>query len=467
MGQLRPFLSAILLFLGSISAWAGPINITGVSRASNYTINTDGTAKIFAGLAGLVTDCPGGAPASDTAYCNNCTRQNLACSDRRVHNRLILHIDFTVTADLNAPLWFGFSVSGTPSAWSSGSLNLGRYQTATTGNLTKGTTGYIEVRWETICFAAGVTDCDGATAAVPDFKLILGAGTNSTPNANSTTEVITDLAVPDGNPDLVLCADTTPNTGVCKFEARPGDSKVFIRNVETIGTYPTSNGTRLIALRVFYSKDSFDAANYDSAFYKDLTIPDDNVNEPTPRYVDGLENGQLYFFRPAVVDEAYNVAFLTTETEITGSTDSGFTGCGAADDATCGMMAQPDPVFGLLTEDLNCFISTAAFGSQMAPEVNTFRKFRNEFLVYSNFGRKLIKAYYSVGPKFAQVIHTHPTLKPFARATLYPALWYSQLSLKLNSQLYALGIMLTAMAGLISVFGFGFLGVRRWISAKR
>jgi hypothetical protein len=61
-----------------------------------------------------------------------------------------------------------------------------------------------------------------------------------------------------------------------------------------------------------------------------------------------------------------------------------------------------------------CFIATATMDDYNHPDVRTLRRFRDSFLLTSRYGRKFVRAYYSVGPYPARVINSNPALKPIS-----------------------------------------------------
>lgn len=66
----------------------------------------------------------------------------------------------------------------------------------------------------------------------------------------------------------------------------------------------------------------------------------------------------------------------------------------------------------------NCFIATATYGSPFAPEVDTFRQFRDEVLLNSKLGEAFVSFYYFVSPPFARLITKFPKLKVIVRNVL-------------------------------------------------
>lgn len=68
-----------------------------------------------------------------------------------------------------------------------------------------------------------------------------------------------------------------------------------------------------------------------------------------------------------------------------------------------------------------CFIATAAYGSRLAPQVETMREFRDDYLLGNWLGERLVSLYYRVSPPVAGFIDEHPALKSVARVCLLPA----------------------------------------------
>lgn len=65
-----------------------------------------------------------------------------------------------------------------------------------------------------------------------------------------------------------------------------------------------------------------------------------------------------------------------------------------------------------------CFIATAAFNDYDAQEVRLLRRFRDEILVHSTWGRNFIEFYYRNSPAWASRLNQAPIFKPLVRAVL-------------------------------------------------
>jgi hypothetical protein len=59
---------------------------------------------------------------------------------------------------------------------------------------------------------------------------------------------------------------------------------------------------------------------------------------------------------------------------------------------------------------IDCFIATAAYDDRFAPQLDTLRKFRDNFLLSNSAGSRLVKLYYKYGPGLANEVKGYPLL---------------------------------------------------------
>ena len=73
---------------------------------------------------------------------------------------------------------------------------------------------------------------------------------------------------------------------------------------------------------------------------------------------------------------------------------------------------------GFKNKSDGCFIATACYGNYDAPEVLILRRFRDNKLLTSGFGKLLVSLYYSTSPFFARIISKSDILKKIVRQYL-------------------------------------------------
>lgn len=110
-----------------------------------------------------------------------------------------------------------------------------------------------------------------------------------------------------------------------------------------------------------------------------------------------------------------------------------------------------------------CLIATAAFGSELAPEVEFLRTFRDQQVIQtfagSNFMTIFNAWYYSFSPAVAQFEYSHSTARMIIRTTLYPligilhfsSLSYAMLASQPELAVLATGIITSFLIGLVYV----------------
>ena len=88
--------------------------------------------------------------------------------------------------------------------------------------------------------------------------------------------------------------------------------------------------------------------------------------------------------------------------------------------------ATPDPTPNPYSSDGGCLIATAAFGSEMAPQVQRLREIRDGVVMQTESGAAFMAAfnqlYYSFSPGVADLERQHPAFKELVRVAITPML---------------------------------------------
>lgn len=74
-------------------------------------------------------------------------------------------------------------------------------------------------------------------------------------------------------------------------------------------------------------------------------------------------------------------------------------------------------------DDTRCFVAVAASGSFLEPHVRSVRRFRDQTLMRSRFGQRLVAWYYAVSPPLARHIAHNETRRIVARLVLTPVVF--------------------------------------------
>jgi len=108
-----------------------------------------------------------------------------------------------------------------------------------------------------------------------------------------------------------------------------------------------------------------------------------------------------------------------------------------------------------------CVIATATYGSELSPEVQFLRGFRDGVVMSTFSGSQFMRVfnawYYSFSPYLAEFISTNPTLRSITKAVLYPLLRilyltaevYSALSFSPELGVIVSGAFASALTGLV------------------
>lgn len=439
----------LLSFFPAFSA-LGTVKIESATGVSNYTATdatsgttTSGVFHIYGGLAGTTG---GTSPSTTYDTCVLSTTQRLgSCNRAAISPDTLATINFTSTAG-------GYPIILPPTGQTSTTPITPVYSS---GFISANGSGYITVRWSDLCQRLSTpTSCALTTNDTPSgtFSVGVSATQGALTASESTSLQVTIATVVDTSGQSTTGTLSTGDTGLNEFEVGNGDSKVVLRSLNGTGV-PTGSHLTFQSVRLLWQEAADDqAGSISAAFtaitaaspnYRDLAIKTGTSGEITltPARVTGLTNDKVYAFKVAMVDLAGNVGYYTADSADTVCT---FT----AQQGTSCHVGKPGEVVGVLSNDLNCFVATAAYGSQMAPQVEVLRNFRNRFLLVSKWGKSFVKTYYRHGPKLAKFISDNDFFRSVTRSFLWPIIAFAWLSLRTGlwpaMAMFALGLGLGA-----------------------
>jgi len=424
----------VLIFTGldlNLSSHAA-ITIQSITGASNWEEEADNLI-IYGGFAGENDSCTDNSDGT----CNNCSVYLNACNEKRIKLESSLRI--TLKSD-------SVEIPGPIIITSSD----GNSQIGDDGDIVeKNTSGSVEVTWSTLCNNAftGITEsssCVSTSHPSSVATLMIGVDQDGNGQLSSSEGETFSLKVhkPINADTIDHCEDTnaTFTDGICAFTVFPGDQKIFIESLEPTSTFPNSGNIQFSHALFFYSTVGFtggiDGANPGSKFgYISVKIETENDEYFLAKdYLDQLSNDAFYFFRIAMLDQANNISFITSDSAILFACGESASDLEANlnNSLNCPFIVKPDEVVSLLSKDISCFIATAAYGSSLDNHLKTFRSFRRKFLLTREWGKHFMYNYYKYGPYAAQWIEKHPWSKPIVRTILWPLWAWAYLTLKLG-----------------------------------
>ncbi|MBU2578407.1 PQQ-dependent sugar dehydrogenase, partial [Patescibacteria group bacterium] len=102
------------------------------------------------------------------------------------------------------------------------------------------------------------------------------------------------------------------------------------------------------------------------------------------------------------------------------------------------------------SDDSDCFIATAAYGSSTNYHIAILREFRDRFLLNNFIGRAIISFYYKHSPELADLISINDDFRAIVRFCLFPFVGVSWVVLKIGF-LPIMVLMLLGVIGLIDI----------------
>ncbi|MGZ3802121.1 MAG: CFI-box-CTERM domain-containing protein [Bdellovibrio sp.] len=410
----------VAIFFINIYCHATATLVGAVTGVSNQDLSDPAAPKLYAGFTSCTTD-----NVNNTNTCDSCLGDSgngtklYTCNKHSAYPNLILTIRVAVAA------------TGATSATPVITINSKTYTPVKTPTYADGIVT-AQLTWSEICNHPEIgknTTCDG------DFSADLAVGLQSTSSASTTTDSLTfkvfaKVAIANGgdwfNTDCGSTAATT-NTGACHFSAYPGDEKIYADQFAVAEGYPSTSTAGITFTNVvFFYEPAQSNGEADAAIVSRIsnkspsyTLAVNTAASPpiADNRITGLSNDVKYCMVMANQDTSGNIYYYTPVSSP------------AVPPAS--LCATPSQVVGLL-DDKKCFIATAAFGSDMAPEVQSFRAFRNKFLLPFPWGRAFVKFYYKHSPFYANLIAQNETAKAIVRGALWPLLYFARMSVSLG-----------------------------------
>ena len=106
-----------------------------------------------------------------------------------------------------------------------------------------------------------------------------------------------------------------------------------------------------------------------------------------------------------------------------------------------------------------CFIATATFGSELAPEVVLLRTFRDSYILHTFAGRSFMISfnafYYSFSPQVASLIAPNTPLRYVMKAAIYPLIGILSVSYRISNLLSFNMELGVTLAGIFASLGIG------------
>merc|ERR1711871_280783 len=93
-----------------------------------------------------------------------------------------------------------------------------------------------------------------------------------------------------------------------------------------------------------------------------------------------------------------------------------------------------------------CFIATAAYGTEMHPNLQYLRQYRDLVLLKTKAGSAFVQWYYSWSPAWAKWLKTQPMLQTVVRAILWPVVITLQILREIDSSYMLAAVVSVCLA---------------------
>jgi hypothetical protein len=213
-----------------------------------------------------------------------------------------------------------------------------------------------------------------------------------------------------------ICAPDNTCIGFCDLDMPPR----AISGLEIVQHEDIKNAHRWATLSFVAPERERDLARYEVRYGTSPIVDEDTFMRAQPAFAADIDSVELSVPTDGEPGDLVEVSFGGLQPESTY-----YVGVRAVD--MCNDRG-PVEVAEITTAEIHfttvtpCFVATAAWGSPMASEIGTLRRFRDRHLMTNTVGRALVDAYHAVGPHAADVIRDDDTLRSIVRTALTPVL---------------------------------------------
>jgi len=402
-------------FGNTVEFRSGLVNSTG--HFSLVPITADN--KIF--------DKPGTFEATafgNTQQVQNGTRLSLYFSNDKITVLGLFELKLSTIANKNVDeeKTLSFTVTLTDSTIEDVQFSLANNPPGTTINPTTG-----QFTW---------TPNDGQGGITYTFDVVAKAG--SLENRQTITINVIDVPPPAPTPEPQPTPEPTPEpkeTGIASFVDPKQDPQYYINRYINEETY----------------KDWFDKNYPNITIYEAVGLENPEPSKELAPFVDPKQDPQYYINR-YINEETYKDWFDKNYPDITiyeavGVEEPEFGECGVGTKLIDGVCEVETSSGGG-----GCLIATAAYGSELAPQVQMLREIRDNSLLQTQSGQSFMQGfnsfYYSFSPTIADYERENPVFKEAVKVTITPLvaslslLNYVDLSSEESVLGYGIGIIL-------------------------
>jgi hypothetical protein len=213
-----------------------------------------------------------------------------------------------------------------------------------------------------------------------------------------------------------ICAPDNTCIGFCDLDMPPR----AISGLEIVQHEDIKNAHHWATLSFVAPERERDLARYEVRYGTSPIVDEDTFMRAQPAFAADIDSVELSVPTDGEPGDLVEVSFGGLQPESTY-----YVGVRAVD--MCNDRG-PVEVAEITTAEIHfttvtpCFVATAAWGSPMASEIGTLRRFRDRHLMTNTVGRALVDAYHAVGPHAADVIRDDDTLRSIVRTALTPVL---------------------------------------------